>query len=84
MAEIEARDNAWLQLNPQHPGGPLRTPASRRTQPGTTAWRTQLRRPSGWVWIVRRYPTSFTAFAISPDMAVRLESVGWGSAESRL
>ena len=40
MAEIETKDNAWLRLNPQHPGEPLRTPASGWTRPNTAARRT--------------------------------------------
>ena len=85
MAEIEARDNAWLRLNPQHPGGAIADACigPDAAQHGGAANVTAAAKRLG----VDRKTLSRVIHghcAISPDMAVRLESVGWGSAESWL
>lgn len=85
MGEIEAREDAWQRLNPQHPGaaiadaciGPGAAPHGGAASVSAAAERLGVDRKT-----LSRVIHGHCA--ISPDMAVRLESVGWGSAESWL
>ena len=85
MGEIEAREDAWQRLNPQHPGaaiadaciGPEAAPHGGAASVSAAAERLGVDRKT-LSQVIHGH------CAISPDMAVRLESVGWGSAESWL
>ena len=85
MAKIAAREDAWLRRNPEHPGQVIADgcigadAASRGGAASVTAAAKQLG--------VDRETLSRVIHghcAITPDMAARLESAGWGSAESWL
>ena len=76
MAEIEAKDNAWLRLNSQYQGGAIADACIGldAAQHGGAANVTAAAR----LGVDRKTLSRFiySHCAISPDMAVRLESVG--------
>ena len=85
MDEIKAKEDAWQRRNPQHPGaaiadaciGPEAVPHGGSASVSAAAELLGVDRKT-----LSRVIHGHCA--ISPDMAVRLESVGWGSAESWL
>lgn len=85
MDEIKAREDAWQRLNPHHPGaaianaciGPEAVPHGGAASVSAAAELLGVDRKT-----LSRVIHGHRA--ISPDLAVRLESVGWGSAESWL
>lgn len=85
MSEIEAREDAWQRLNPQHPGAAIADACigPEAAQHGGAA---SVRAAAERLGVDRKTLSRVIHghCAVSPDMAVRLESVGWGSAESWL
>ena len=85
MPEIEARDDAWQRLNPQHPGGAI-ADACIGPDAAKHGGAANVSAAAERLGVDRKTLSRVIHghCAISPEMAVRLESVGWGSAESWL
>ena len=85
MGEIEAREDAWQRLNPQHPGAAI-ADACMRPEAAQHGGEATVSAAAERLGVDRKTLSRVIPghCAVSPYMAVRLESVGWGSAESWL